>query len=156
MIGVFVTSGILFDNVVGSISPWFILTGICVAPPVLVASAMLLLPESPYFLVKRGRVSEAKDSLQWLRGKNNDIELEFYQLEKTIKNEEETGTASFKEFFTGKEYLKPLAILLFLMFLQQYSGDNAVIFNLTKIFEAAKTGLNPGLSASIVALDLVI
>ena len=59
-------------------------------------------------------------------------------------------------FFQGV-YLKPFSMAMALMFFQQFSGINAVIFYLQNIFNAAGTEINPpGMSAFIVCLVQVI
>ena len=44
------------------------------------AIAMLLMPESPVYLLKKGLTDPARKSLQWLRGPDYDIEKEFQQV----------------------------------------------------------------------------
>ena len=41
---------------------------------------MLLMPESPVYLLKKGLTDPARKSLQWLRGPDYDIEKEFQQV----------------------------------------------------------------------------
>ena len=110
------------------------------------------MPESPYYLIMRGKDAEARKALQWLRGNDYNIDGDFKELEDTFKQQEAIGTVSVKEFFTKGVYLKPAMIMLALMFFQQYSGINAVVFYLTDIFQKANTGLNAGLSATLVSL----
>jgi len=49
-------------------------------------------------------------------------------------------------------YLLPGLMMMALMFFQQYAGINAVLFYLTDVFNAANSGLDPGLSATLVTL----
>ena len=50
---------------------------ICIA--VLTALLLLAMPESPVYLLSKGRDGEAREALQWLRGKDYDIEGEILQ-----------------------------------------------------------------------------
>ena len=77
--------------------------------------------------------SRAKKALQWLRGRDSDISLEFKEIEKYNKQMEKNSN-SFLELF-NKHNIKPLLISLGLMFFQQMSGINAVVFYTVKIFE---------------------
>lgn len=68
---------------------------------------------------------------------------------------ERIGTISLKTLLTVPEYYKPFAIMMTLMFLQQYSGINAILFYLQAIFDKAGTEISTGLQATIVSLDQV-
>ena len=54
---------------------------------VLSAIAMLLMPESPVYLLKKGWIDSARKSLQWLRGPKYDIENEILQVAYLFKDE---------------------------------------------------------------------
>jgi len=77
------------------------------------------MPESPFYLVERGREDEARRALQWLRGKDYDIEEEYQAMVETDKRQKEIGTISLVEFFTKKVYVLPGLIMMTLMFLQR-------------------------------------
>lgn len=166
------TIGVLFGNGVGALIEWDLLSGLCLIFPsksyncwftsmdltfiflslVLLAGIMFVMPESPYYLVTRGRETQARKSLQWLRGKSYDIEDEYREMVATHERQQEIGTISLVEFCTKGVYLKPGLIMVALMFFQQYSGINAVLFYLTDIFNKADVGLSSGLSATLVTL----
>jgi len=66
-----ITVGIMFVtglNINGAVD-WVVTTGICAGLPVLMVVAMLFVPDSPVFLVRKGKMDEANKSLTWLRGK---------------------------------------------------------------------------------------
>ncbi len=117
---------------------------------------MFMMPESPYYLVTKGKEQEARKALQWLRGKQYDIDDEYSEMVETHQRQQEIGTISLKDFCTKGVYLKPGLIMIALMFFQQYSGINAVLFYLTDIFIKADVGISSGLSATIVSLVQVI
>jgi MFS family permease len=51
---------------------WRIMTGSVFAPSVVYCALLVFyLPESPRWLVSDGKISEARVSLQWLRGKHD-------------------------------------------------------------------------------------
>lgn len=92
------------------------------------------IPLIPYFADKQ---KQARKALQWLRGKDADVSREFAEIER-MNNEEGGGddesSTGCSEVFK-KMYIRPLAISIGLMFFQQMSGINAVIFYTVKIFK---------------------
>jgi len=64
------------------------------------AVAMFFMPESPYFLITKGRLDVAEKSLSWLRGKNYDIKHEIEELQATHQDQIKTGSVQLKQIFT--------------------------------------------------------
>lgn len=80
-----------------------------------------------------GKSDKAEKALQWLRGKDADVKDEFSEVERNaLRNQK--GDSSLRSLFS-KSSFKPVAITMGLMFFQQFSGVNAVIFYTVKIFE---------------------
>ena len=105
---------------------------------------MSMMPESPVYLQQKGRFADANASYLWLRGE--------------IPNEdavETSATASFKEMLALPQYRRPLLVVLGLMFFQQFSGINAVVFYSQSIFSEAGSSLSPSISAFLLALAMV-
>ena len=67
----FMALGILITYVVGAFIPWHHLSYFCAAFPVLLLFSMLLLPETPTWLITNDREERAKKALSWLRGGRN-------------------------------------------------------------------------------------
>ena len=171
------TIGVLFNNGLGAdgVIPWEILTGLCIIFPskksykrpwwkyfklfiisVLLAVIMFFMPDSPYYLITKGKEGQARKALQWLRGKDYNIDDEYDEMVAMYEKQQEVGTISLKDFFTKGVYLKPGLIMLALMFFQQFSGINAVLFYLTTIFKSAHVDISAGLSATIVSIVQVV
>lgn len=99
---------------------------------------MFMIPETPRWYISKGKVKMARKSLQWLRGKKADITEELNIIEKMHQEYvemERTNAQSLFSELTKKNNLKPLLISLGLMFFQQMSGINAVIFYTVQIFK---------------------
>jgi Sugar (and other) transporter len=91
----------------------------------------------------------ATSSLQWLRGGKYDPAEDIADLQN--ENEErKANTVSFTEALKRKTTIRGLIISLGLMFFQQVSGINAVIFYTTDIFKAANVGLDPKYATIII------
>lgn len=89
--------------------------------------------------VSKGRDEEARKALQWLRGKQADVDPELKGIIKTHTDAERQSSSNGLRQLLRRSNLKPLAISLGLMFFQQFSGINAVIFYAQDIFNGGKT-----------------
>lgn len=98
---------------------------------------MYLIPETPRYYISKGKTEMAHKSLQWLRDKNADITEELSNIEQIHQEALEAERANAQSTISllmKKGHLKPLLISLGLMFFQQMSGINAVIFYTVQIF----------------------
>lgn len=128
--------GILFAYIVGSFSSVFSTNIICGLVPLVFGAIFLCMPESPVFLMNDKREEEAIKSLKWLRGSSYDPKSEIEDLKKDL-TESEASEARIIEVLKRKLTLKTLFIGFGLMFFQQLSGINAVIFYSTTIFNVS-------------------
>ena len=85
------------------------------------------------YLIAQDKGLEARSALQWLRGQDSDISNELADME-TANVIAKKNQFKFKELFKTA-YLKPMGISLGLMFAQQFSGINAVMFYSVSIFK---------------------
>lgn len=110
---------------------------------------MLPMPESPRWLIAKKRREEAKKAITFLQGTFFDADAELEVLEREANNQPKGGV-NLKEFIKPWIY-KPFILSILLMFFQQFSGVNAVLFYTVDIFEAAKVQLNAFTCTIIVA-----
>ncbi|XP_026464918.1 solute carrier family 2, facilitated glucose transporter member 6-like [Ctenocephalides felis] len=68
--------GILYVYIIGSFINLYILTIMCLLVPIIFAVTFFFMPESPMFLISKGKTEQAAKSLQKLRGKHYNIEGE--------------------------------------------------------------------------------
>lgn len=64
-----------------------------------------------------------------------------------IQEELDAGSISLKTMLTEEVYWKPLAVVIMLMFFQQFCGINAVLFYTQTIFQDAGSDMDPGMDA---------
>ncbi|CAI6360397.1 unnamed protein product [Macrosiphum euphorbiae] len=78
-----IVMGHLLEFVLGWIFPWRTTMLVSCLVPVLAAAAISLIPESPVWLLTKGRRDEALSSLRWLRGwaSAEEVSEEFHNLE---------------------------------------------------------------------------
>lgn len=120
----------------------------------LAAGLMLLMPESPRWLLAKKKRKEALEALTFLQGESFDAETECQVIEEEINNQPK-GSIQFREFLLPTLY-KPLLLSISLMFFQQFSGINAVLFYTVDIFKAAKVPLDPVVATIICAFVQVL
>lgn len=142
--------GLLTCYIAGRFLEWKPLAWVGFAISIPFLFLVFALPESPVWYMNRGNEESARSALQWLRSKNYNIEAEFEEMKRSTQ-EHSKRSINIKDVFT-KSNMKPLFIALGLMFFQQLSGINAVIFFTTTIFEMAGSTIDSSLCTIIVGL----
>lgn len=150
-----ITIGILVVYIIGSVTNVFWLTMICAVIPAILFVLMLFMPESPIYYLKKLRQDEARRSLQWFRGNYYDVEPELME-KKQVLDKMEAERVPFTQAFTTPSAKRGLVIGLGVMFFQQFSGINAVIFYASSIFRDAGSDMDANLSTIIVGVVMVI
>lgn len=125
----------------------------CLPIPIIFALLVwLILPESPYQLIKNSRDQEARRSLQWLRRKS-DVEKEFLNIKADVQRQmSETG--KWKDLVLIRSNRKAVLAGLFLRFSQVMSGINLLNSYTQVVFQKAGGNINPQIS-SIIVLGLL-
>ncbi|GAB5580357.1 solute carrier family 2 [Prionailurus iriomotensis] len=116
--------------------------------PVLVMTLLLsFMPNSPRFLLSRGRDAEALRALAWLRGADTDVRWEFSQIQDNVQRQ--STRVSWAEARSPHVY-RPIVIALLMRFLQQLTGITPILVYLQPIFESTAVLLPPKDDAAIV------
>jgi MFS transporter, SP family, arabinose:H+ symporter len=106
---------------------WMLL--VMAAPAVLLFFSLFLVPESPRWLVARGRNDDAFNVLVKTSGKEF-AAAELKEIEETLKNQEES---TFRDLLAPK--IKPLLFIgIILAVFQQITGINTIMYYAPKIF----------------------
>ncbi|OXA41671.1 facilitated trehalose transporter Tret1 [Folsomia candida] len=149
-----VSIGILCTWCLGAIMDWrsvALLLSLC---PIFVFIYVIFLPESPVWLISKGRHSEALKSLGWLRDTADTAEQEFLRLQ-FLRERRVSSDFSMKNCcsrFFERSVQRPLFIGTFLFFVQQFSGQYAIIFYATMIFRYADHFINDYLETIVVGI----
>lgn len=145
-----VMSGILLAYITnysfsGLYSGWRIMLGFAAIPAAILFLGALILPESPRFLVKDGRLDEAKEVLIQMNKNNQSIvKKELIQ----IKKQAEIKSGGIKELFGN--FVRPALIIGFgLAVFQQVMGCNTVLYYAPTIFTNVGFGVQAALLAHI-------
>lgn len=150
-----ITIGILFSYSVGSYTSVLTFNLLCTCIPIIFGIIFFFMPESPSFLVVKGRHEEARQALIRLRGESYDVDTELNGL-KYKAEQSQSNQVSFVKSITKKTALKAILICYALMLLQQLSGINAVLFNTTAIFESAGATIQPEIATIVIGVVQVI
>lgn len=127
---------------------WRWMVGIAFAPSIIYFFLLLLIPESPRWLAKKGRNEEALAILTGLGGEEN-AKVEYESIQANAKKEATEEKASAAELFSKKmRYV--LFIGLALAFFQQISGINAIFYYAPMIFGLTGGGQDSAFAQAII------
>nr|XP_057925504.1 solute carrier family 2, facilitated glucose transporter member 8 [Doryrhamphus excisus] len=129
-----VVLGIMGVYLAGLFVGWRWLAVCSSIPPTLLLTSMCFMPETPRFLLSRGRRREAEEALRFLRGPDAPVEWECARIEDAC---DEQGSSFLASDLKDPGVYKPLAIGVLLMVFQQMTGINAIMFYAQNIFERA-------------------
>ncbi|GAA6050068.1 hypothetical protein NBRC10513_001374 [Rhodotorula toruloides] len=122
---------------------WRLMLGSACLPAIIVCSQVYLTPESPRWLIGKGRYKQAFESLQKLRRSDIQAAVDFYYTAKCIEMEEEIRShhkrSRFVELFTVPRNRRAARAAAVVMFMQQFCGINAIAYYSSVIFENAGT-----------------
>lgn len=125
--------GILTQFVFGTFLPWRTIAVICTALPIATITALHFVPESPYWLISKNRIDDAKKSLAWLRGWTipDHIDDEFMDIYQSILHKKRqvtmyNGKESRIKPYTRRTFLIPFVIVHLTMFIGCFCGKTTL------------------------------
>jgi MFS transporter, SP family, galactose:H+ symporter len=132
-----ITVGILLaylvDYAFADSQGWRWMFGLAVIPAAIFALGMYFLPESPRWLIRRGRQEAARAILSRIRD-TSDVDSELQEIERSFVESQEHGT--WRDLLSPA--LRPALIVgIGLAILQQVTGINTVIYYAPKIIQSA-------------------
>jgi MFS transporter, SP family, arabinose:H+ symporter len=130
---------------VGGSNAWRWMLGWVAVPSVLFVVSVLLVPESPrWLLLKRNDAAAALKVLQQIDPTTADTQLADIQASKAKAN----SNSGLREFFSQR-YLLPVALAFLFAMFNQISGINAVIYFAPRILHDAGLAKSAALLASV-------
>lgn len=132
---VMVVIGILLAAVFSTFLTWKALAAVSILASLAMSLLMFGMPETPQWLLSKNRNDEAEASLKKLRTTAINQELEV--MTQSANNATQAGSQYSFQMITSREFYKPFTFAIALMFFQQFSGINAVLFYQTDIFKKA-------------------
>jgi sugar porter (SP) family MFS transporter len=122
---------------------WRWMMGVQAIPSVIYLLLMILIPESPRWLLSKFKNDEAKKVLQ-LMGQEADYE----NMKKEIEIDNNNASLANDTIFL-KKYRTPLVLAFLMAFFNQLSGINAFLYYSSRIFQEAGLGESTALLSSI-------
>jgi facilitated trehalose transporter len=133
-----ISFGILLCHIMGTFLHWKTIALLSATLlPCFVLFVLLLVPESPSWLLTQHRIREAEEAFLWLRGGSEEAVGELEGLkrkhdamkkEEDAENVENDSMLKLKINISKPEFYKPLGIILLCFLVMQFSGVNSVAF----------------------------
>lgn len=132
------------DDVWNASVGWRWMLGAELIPSALLLVLLCVAPESPRWLIQRGREGEARRILERI----SSVEQAAAEIEavRAAAGQEE---GRFRDLFEGR-FRRALILAVALMAFSQFSGINAIMYYSTKIFTTAGVGVQNAFGASVV------
>lgn len=147
--------GVSYSYVVGALVPYTLLPLFCAVINIIFVVLFFKAPESPRYLLQKGRRKQAEDALLTLRGQKHNVFRELQCLEKELNSRSDEKVSLLQEL-SKKSNLLCLSTCLWLMVFQQLSGINVVVFYTESIFKDAGSTIDPAVSTIFAGLAQVV
>ena len=128
-IGIFVA--FLSDTAFSYSGNWRWMLGVIALPGIAFLFGLLLLPDSPRWLILRGRREEAKQVLLKLRGDDLIVAREAADIEESLR----TPQIGWHLFLQNANFRRSVALGVMLQLVQQFTGINVVMYYAPRIFQ---------------------
>jgi len=128
-IGIFVA--FLSDTAFSYSGNWRWMLGVIALPGIAFLFGLLLLPDSPRWLILRGRREEAKQVLLKLRGDDLIVAREAAEIEESLR----TPQIGWHLFLQNANFRRSVALGVMLQLVQQFTGINVVMYYAPRIFQ---------------------
>jgi MFS transporter, SP family, galactose:H+ symporter len=131
MITIGILVAFLSDTAFSYSGNWRWMLGIIAIPGVLFLFGVLLLPDSPRWLMMRNRKDEAISVLQRLRGDAQIVAREAADIEEQLR----TPQRGWHLFLENSNFRRSVAFGVMLQLVQQFTGMNVVMYYAPRIFQ---------------------
>jgi MFS transporter, SP family, arabinose:H+ symporter len=124
---------------IGGENDWRWMLGVVAIPSLVFSVLMLIVPETPRWLVLYKKDDEAAKNVLALTNQESD----------TVIADIKASVNSLTEKLFNKKFYKPLLLAFLLAFFNQLSGINAIIYYAPKVFEMAGIGRDGALLSTV-------
>ncbi|XP_076065475.1 facilitated trehalose transporter Tret1-like [Oratosquilla oratoria] len=144
--------GNLFMYISATFLSWYVATAVSAVPLIPLTMLLLLVPESPYWLARHGRIEDATRTLFFLRGQQHDVQPEIDKIREGIaKQPSATVKDQFQLLKLSKNY-KPVIVMAVSAAAGLMSGQSIIFQYTVFLFEEANVDLDPFFCTILVGL----
>ncbi|XP_026317055.1 solute carrier family 2, facilitated glucose transporter member 8-like [Hyposmocoma kahamanoa] len=166
MISLSIATGVLIVHTMGSYLSWQTTALVCAFIAFIDLIIVIYSPESPSFLADQGRYEECKTIFRWLRGDNEEEELQRMieaaiivreaklevNIDQSIGKKIRNGVSYFRAAIKKKEFYKPILIMIHIYTLGQWAGATILASYTIDIFHNV-IGPDVNVALMIITLD---
>ncbi|RWR12286.1 sugar porter family MFS transporter [Paenirhodobacter populi] len=120
--------------------------GIATLPSLVFMWLLMRIPNSPRWLIAKGRDDEARSALNFIGLPQAQAEAEIREVRGTLDKDSDTEKLSWTR------HRKPIMLAILVAAFNQFSGINALLYYLNDIFAAAGGALSPDTQAIIIGI----
>ncbi|XP_048000660.1 facilitated trehalose transporter Tret1-like isoform X2 [Leguminivora glycinivorella] len=154
-----IACGTLVTHALGSYYTWEVIALVCAVITFVNLMIVMHSPESPSYLVSKGRYDQCRKTFHWLRGYDEEGELDkmikahvLNQLDNNEKQKTESRLQYYIKVFRRKEFYKPLILVMHLYMIGQWSGANILAAYTQEIFHTIVGEVD--VSLMIISMDI--
>lgn len=133
-------SNLLIDGIEND---WRWMLGVEAVPALLFATLLFTIPESPRWLMGKGREEEARKVL--CRVDDTDLDGQMQEIRLSLAEDCQSGEALFQ-----RKYWKPIIIAFLIATFNQLAGINAILYYAPRIFEMSGVARGASLIQSVI------
>ncbi|KAL3532446.1 hypothetical protein ACH5RR_005967 [Cinchona calisaya] len=155
-INVGILLGYIFNYAFSSLPPhinWRLMLGLAALPAVAIALGVMRMPESPRWLVMKGRIGEAKRVLIKTSESEEEAKQRLDEITKAVSDWD--GKGVWKEILRPSKPLRRILIAAVgINFFMQASGNDAVVYYTPEVFKSAGIRSRKGLVGVTVIMGI--